>query len=238
VEHKSRIYKENIILLLIIIVALYYSVKYISSFFDNTTLKLPNVDINLSVVQIDTDILIKNYIKKDIQNNIKNIDTTKQIEHNQTINKVINYKQNIKPYTTNHINDINKIDDKNITKKQIKIEPKKVIKPKPTIKPVKKQNKELMLSVLRKYIKSTIIEIRDNAKKLPNSIDGDIKIRVTVLKNGTYKNITYLKGDKRLLKQVKIAIKQSSVKEIDDIIKAQFPRYIRFKIQFSNNGKI
>jgi hypothetical protein len=269
VEHKSKIYKENIILFTIFTALLIYAIIYISSLFEDTKIELPKVDVNISMLNIDTDILIKKYIKEDIQKNtdtnvtIKDEDKTKYNDTSIKNNSVINHENNIKlenKVINNELNtseikqDINKTNIQNSTIKTIITPIKKqenntqqntrqsieknttITKPLKTTQ-ISKSNitstdKNMMIDSLRAYIKSTIITVRTNAKNMPSNIDDSIKIRITVLKNGNYQNIKYLSGNKTLLENAKKAVKESFPTKLDNIIQSQFPRYLRFKIEF------
>ena len=95
-----------------------------------------------------------------------------------------------------------------------------------------------MLLALRSYIKDAIIDVRKNAHIIENlpSNKSSIKIRITVFKSGKYKKITYMSGNRDLINDAKIALDKSFPHKPNNMIKSQFPRYLRFKINFNNNN--
>jgi hypothetical protein len=57
-------------------------------------------------------------------------------------------------------------------------------------------------------------------------------IRLTILKDGRYEQLTLIEGNKEYFELVKPSIAQAFPTNIDDSLKANFPRYFRMKIEF------
>lgn len=58
-----------------------------------------------------------------------------------------------------------------------------------------------------------------------------VSIRVTVLKNGNYEQLTLMDGDKKYFNLIKPILLNYFPLKIDDSIKNEFPRYFRLKIE-------
>jgi hypothetical protein len=56
-------------------------------------------------------------------------------------------------------------------------------------------------------------------------------IRLTILKDGTYEQLTFIDGNKNYFNLVKSSISQAFPVEMDSSLKNNFPRYFRMKIQ-------
>jgi len=256
-KHRFRMLFENIIIIFLFLTIIYYIVTFIISQFSDAKVKVPSFDFNLSIPSINTNFLLEKFtkeiptvIKKDLNTslNIKENNTSSNI-YNITIPKEINttrksvslpikikkepvVQKSIPAIVKNKV--IKKIstEEKQIIPKKINIKKENIILPKyNTVIP-----KEMMLKTLRAYIKNTIINVRRNSNILEDLSDdkSSIKIRITVFKNGEYKKITYMSGNKDLMEEVKMALNKSFPHKPNDLIKSQFPRYLRFKINFKN----
>ena len=248
-KHKFRIFFENFILILIVLAILYYIVIFTISVFNDNKIKLPSFDFNVSMPIINTNYFI-DIIKKEqkviILNEFNTSDdintSTSMSDVNKSISSVIELidKNITKKFKLNDTN----LSIKNITfrkkeKEQVTFDKNITVIKKIPIKPIvkidKKITKEDMLKELRAYIKSTIIDVRSNKNNIINlsKEESSIKIRITVFKDGKYKKLTYIAGNKSLINKVKLALNKTFPKEPNNIIKSQFPRYLRFKIDFS-----
>ena len=59
-----------------------------------------------------------------------------------------------------------------------------------------------------------------------------INIRLTVLKDGRYEQITLMEGNKDTFEAIRPSITKAFPVKIEDSLKASFPRYFRMKIEF------
>lgn len=59
-----------------------------------------------------------------------------------------------------------------------------------------------------------------------------VNIRVTILKNGDFEQLTFVGGEKKYFDKIKDSIKKVFPLQIDDSLKNNFPRYYRMTISF------
>lgn len=159
---------------------------------------------------------------------------TVKIEKNIKIEPILNIKKEI-------IKENIKIVEKNII---IEKEPiiKEIILPikiKEKKKEIEKVEKKVDLKLLRAFLIETQYKIRKNII-YPVNINNDInetkqnrtlKFKITILKDGTYEQLTYVSGDKDILKKNRENILKVFPLVIDDKIVGDFPRYLRIKIK-------
>jgi len=82
--------------------------------------------------------------------------------------------------------------------------------------------RDLKFSMVQKIVK------RDD---INTSISQELQIRVTVLEDGSYEKLIYVSGDKVLFEMNKENIVKVFPVQIDENIKDDFPRYVRFSIK-------
>ena len=204
--------------------------------------ELPNVDANLSLPQIDTDFLIRDYIQNDEKNDSEKVDTNsviKQIllDDNITVQANNSIKKLLSVSSSNN-SIVNSIEDINLsTIKNIKIKNESLLD---KINTDTKEDKELKnnnsqkITSVKKYIAYVKNTIQKNTITLNNVSSNSLKIRITVLKNGNYQNIKFVGGNKKLYSETKKSIKKSFPMPLNDIIKEKFPRYLRLEIKFKS----
>jgi len=255
-KHRFRIIFENTILLTLVSLVIYFIVTFIISLFSDEKLKVPSFDINLSVPTINTNFLLEKFendkkiiIKKDTNitniydindsNNTKDTNLSKIIPLNNESN-ISKSKNDINTSIKSKKKEFTKlIEHKKERKKEIinkskKLVKKEVITKKKAITKVSQNNSnEDMIKALRSYIKYTIIDVRKNAQELDYMENSSIKIRITVFKSGNYRKLTYMSGNRDLMEDVKLALDKTFPKKPNELIKSQFPRYLRFKINFN-----
>ena len=59
-----------------------------------------------------------------------------------------------------------------------------------------------------------------------------VNIKLTILKDGSYEQLTFVEGNKEYFELFKSSIKEAYPVKIDDSLKNNFPRYFRMKIEF------
>jgi hypothetical protein len=59
-----------------------------------------------------------------------------------------------------------------------------------------------------------------------------VNIKLTVLKDGSYEQLTFIEGNKEYFELFRSSIKEAYPVKIDDSLKNSFPRYFRMKIEF------
>lgn len=107
---------------------------------------------------------------------------------------------------------------------------KKELKPK--VEPVKEKNVDLVM--LRKFLRDVKFKMATNIVKrddLNVTVSQSLRIRVTVLKDGSYEKLVFVGGDKTLFDMNKENILKVFPVYVDDKIKDDFPRYVRISIK-------
>jgi len=97
-----------------------------------------------------------------------------------------------------------------------------------------KKEKNVDLGKLRTFLRDLKFKIATNIVKrddLNESISQKLKIRVTVLKDGNYEELTFVNGDEKLFEINKENIINVFPVQIDEKIKDDFPRYVRIGIK-------
>lgn len=59
-----------------------------------------------------------------------------------------------------------------------------------------------------------------------------VNIKLTILKDGSYEQLTFIEGNKEYFELFRSSIKEAYPVKIDDSLKNSFPRYFRMKIEF------
>jgi len=100
------------------------------------------------------------------------------------------------------------------------------------------ENTEVKKEVDRKSLKRFLNDVKDS---ISNSIvkkddinstqSQELKIRITILKDGSYEQLSFVEGDKELFEINKENILKVFPLSIDDSIKGSFPRYLRMSIK-------
>lgn len=117
--------------------------------------------------------------------------------------------------------------EKKSTKEEIKTKEKEVV-PTTEISPTQEEDKakiELFYEQIRAQINSNI------DKNLIKNKEA-VSIRLTILKDGRYEQITLTEGNKENFELIRPSITKAFPVKIDDNLKANFPRYFRMKIEF------
>ncbi len=85
---------------------------------------------------------------------------------------------------------------------------------------------------VKQEMKDRIVLNKEKDKKVQS-----FSIRVTVLKNGEYEQLIHTGGDKETYENNKENLLQVFPLNIEDNIKQDFPRYLRYTFKFNNNDK-
>ena len=118
----------------------------------------------------------------------------------------------------------------------VKVEPVKVEKP-TTETPNVQTTQELEEKAKVEAFYSTIREkiyanINKNVDKSLIKNGEFVSIKLTVLKDGNYEQLTFVEGNKEYFELFRSSIKEAYPVKIDDSLKNNFPRYFRMKIEF------
>jgi outer membrane biosynthesis protein TonB len=117
-----------------------------------------------------------------------------------------------------------------------KVEPVKVEKP-TTETPNVQTTQELEEKAKVEAFYSTIREkiyanINKNVDKSLIKNGEFVNIKLTILKDGNYEQLTFVEGNKEYFELFRSSIKEAYPVKIDDSLKNNFPRYFRMKIEF------
>lgn len=114
-----------------------------------------------------------------------------------------------------------KIEQKEIDKPIIIDQSTKELEEKAKVEALYKNIREQIFSNVRKNIDSNLVK------------QGEfVNIRLTILKNGKYEQLTFIEGNKDYIELIKSSLSQTFPVIIDDSLKASFPRYFRIKVEF------
>jgi hypothetical protein len=114
-----------------------------------------------------------------------------------------------------------KIEQKEIEKPIILDQSTKELEEKAKIEAFYKTIREQIFSNISKNIDSSLVK------------QGEfINIRLTILKDGRYEQLTFIEGNKDYLELIRPSLSQTFPVVIDDSLKANFPRYFRIKVEF------
>lgn len=87
---------------------------------------------------------------------------------------------------------------------------------------------------IKSFYKNIENKINENIKKNiteSNTSNKSVNIRVTILKDGRYEQLTFMGGDKKYFNKIKSSIKEIFPLKIDKEIENNFPRYFRMKVE-------
>ncbi len=151
------------------------------------------------------------------------VDVNKSIIINEVMTPIIVKKIEVKQEK------LTKIIEKKVLKKEI------LKVPTPLIEEIEvKKEKNVDLVILRTFLRNIKFSMASNIVKrddINESISQELKIRVTVLKDGSYEELIFVDGDKKLFEINKENILRVFPINIDDKIKDDFPRYVRISIK-------
>ncbi len=95
------------------------------------------------------------------------------------------------------------------------------------------QDEKAKIEAFYKNIRDRIyINLEKNLDKTTLKSDEFVNIRLTILKDGRYEQLTLIEGNKEYFELIKPSISQSFPLIIDESLKQSFPRYFRMKIEF------
>ncbi len=88
---------------------------------------------------------------------------------------------------------------------------------------------EVFYKIIRDRIYSNI---EKNVNKSTIKSGEFVNIRLTVLKDGKYEQLTLIEGNKEYFELIKPSIAQAFPANIEDSLRQSFPRYFRMKVEF------
>lgn len=232
---KTKSFFEDTFLLLIIAVLIYLAY----SFFFSSDEKTEIVEDNKTTIEKKVEALIheklfnndvnKDEIKKD-ETISEQVDTTEKnlpletLTQREQIEEVINTKDT--PAIEETIEPIKETSETLATVKEDKTV---LSEEKPAVELSDEKAKMVLFNQSIEEKIYSIIE-RNVDKNLIKNYDY-ANIRLTILKDGTYEQLTFIDGNKNYFNLVKSSISQAFPVEMDSSLKNNFPRYFRMKIQ-------
>jgi len=196
--------------IILVLSATIYGGYYLYTTFPNDTPNIKNTKSSQEKIVIKQDDIVD--LNKSKFSNESNLTKTFKKEDEQ-VNKKI------------------EIIEKSIEKKEIvKVPTPAVIKEEVEIK----KEKNVDLGILRSFLRNLKFNIARNIVKrddLNSTISQELKIRITVLKDGSYEELIFVSGDKVLFDINKENILKVFPLHIEDSIKDDFPRYVRLSIK-------
>lgn len=184
---------------------------------------------------------VKEIIKEEnnsqkIENKVENINITpenKNITETQNVTKT-EQKIETTEQTIKEENNSPKIENKNSSEistvtKEESIKPKIIESSKPTESNINLTDEKAKIELFYQNIRG---QINSNIDKSTLKSGEFINIRLTILKDGRYEQLTFIEGNKEYFELVKPSINKTFPIEIPNDIKNNFPRYFRMKIEF------
>lgn len=184
---------------------------------------------------------VKEIIKEEnnsqkIENKVENINITpenKNITETQNVTK-IEQKIETTEQTIKEENNSPKIENKNSSEistvtKEESIKPKIIEPSKPTESNINLTDEKAKIELFYQNIRG---QINSNIDKSTLKSGEFINIRLTILKDGRYEQLTFIEGNKEYFELLKPSINKTFPIEIPNDIKNNFPRYFRMKIEF------
>lgn len=204
-NHRGKSFFEDTLIILVVIGILYGLYSFFFSSETNTT-KPKN----------ETVLIEKSTVK---ENNVDN--TTEKI-----IEKEIKKDENTKESIKENIQETKK-DKSEETKNILKTFNEPIIKKEAT----NITSSDTVESFYKAIKQKIYANISNNIKKETINRFNPLEIRVTILKNGKYEQLTFIKGDRNHFNSIKSSVLEIFPLDINPSIKDKFPRYFRMKVQ-------
>jgi hypothetical protein len=223
---KTRSFFEDTFILVVIAVLIYLAY----SFFFSSDEKEEIVEENKTTIEQKVEALIHEKL-------LNNVVTKEEIK-NETISEQVNTSNQNLPQEAQTQREkieevINNKDNPAIeeTIEQIKEPEKNIveIEEKPEVQVIDEKAK---VALFNQSIEEKIYSnIEKNVDKNLIKSDDFTNVRLTILKDGNYEQLTFVDGEKKYFNLIKSSIIQSFPVEIDKSIQNNFPRYFRMKVQ-------
>jgi hypothetical protein len=224
---KTRSFFEDTFILVVIAVLIYLAY----SFFFSSDEKEEIVEDNKTTIEQKVEALIHEKL-------LNNVVTKEEIKKDETISEQVDTSNQNLPQEAQTQREkieevINNKDNPAIeeTIEQIKEPERNVveIEEKPEVQVIDEKAK---VALFNQSIEEKIYSnIEKNVDKNLIKSDDFTNIRLTILKDGNYEQLTFVDGEKKYFNLIKSSIIQSFPVEIDKSIQNNFPRYFRMKVQ-------
>ncbi len=235
---KNKSLLEDTVIIFIVAILIY---GLYSFFFSSDEIeKIENKTTIEQKIETTKEIIKEENSSPKIENKVDNINITpenKNISETQNVGK-IEQKAEQKIETTEQIikeeNNSPKIENKNIseiptiTKEEI-IKPKIIESSKPIESTISLNDEKAKIELFYENIRK---QINSNIDKSSLKSGEFVNIRLTILRDGRYEQLTFIEGNKEYFELVKPSINKTFPIEITNDMKNIFPRYFRMKIEF------
>ena len=232
---KTKSFFEDLFIIFIIGLIIYGIYNF---FFSSSENELKLEELKSSVEKkIENEILVKSSTPEEKPN--------EKVEEEKIEETIKQTQQEVTPIAT-PTNIEEKIENRNEKPKEIieRIETTPVLEKKSTKEEIKTKEKEVVptteISTTQEEDKAKIelfyeqirAQINSNIDKSLIQNKEAVSIRLTILKDGRYEQITLTEGNKENFELIRPSITKAFPVKIDDNLKANFPRYFRMKIEF------
>ena len=220
---KNKSFLEDIFILFILGILIYF----IYSFFFSSDEKV-EIKENKTTIEKKIEAIIN---KEPIINEVKKEEVFPQRTQETNTTVLETPKENLPQVENIVVTKENILKEERIEQKvENKIEQKEIEKKIPTTDMTDPKVKvELFYKTIREQIYSNI---NKNVDKNQIRTGESVEIRLTILKDGGYEQLSSTKGDNEYFELFRSSIKEAFPVKIDDSIKESFPRYFRMKIEF------
>lgn len=215
-QGKMKSFFEDVGIIFVLSVSIFIGYYVYTTFYAD---KSENIEVQEKVVISDQNLSIDDNATIEIK------------EHNESNISTIITTEKVIPKIEKEIKSVEvKIKEKETPVSVTVSKPKIVKETKIEIEKVKNVDVVMLRSFLRKVkfdIASNIVKRNDiNATQ-----SQELKIRITVLKDGSYEDLKFIDGDKQLFEMNQSNIVRVFPLKIDEKIQDEFPRYIRISIK-------
>ncbi|MDY3205808.1 MAG: hypothetical protein RBR70_12125 [Arcobacter sp.] len=254
---KTKSFFEDIFILLVLGVIIYVAFSFIfgeneNEFSENNTSIEKNIENTNFAKQVDD---IKEEIGKKLEETIANtqnepVAIIEQTTTNEDLNKSEIVEERVEKKPEQEIikiveNQVEpEVNNKPISTEIEKKETPEKIETKPVVgeiieKPIEKTEKVEKIEQIddekakvEAFYQTIREKINSNIDKTNLKTGEYVNIRLTILKDGRYEQLTFMDGNKEYFESIKPSIYKSFPVEINSSLKNNFPRYFRMKIEF------
>ncbi|MDD2896748.1 MAG: hypothetical protein PHG81_12095 [Aliarcobacter sp.] len=232
---KTKSFFEDTFILIFVAVLIYLIYSFFFSSEEEVKVQEPKtfvekrVDINDNKEPVIDETKVLNGIKDESINSEKTEEKVIELPKVESIQK-----EQIEDVSKN--NESSSVERKIEEKiEDIKVEPLKIEKN--TIEAIEKTTQDSDEKIKVEAFYSPIREkiyanINKNVNKSLIKTGEFVSIRLTVLKDGSYEQLTFIDGNKEYFELFRSSIKEAYPVRIDDSLRNSFPRYFRMKIEF------
>lgn len=160
--------------------------------------------------------------------NEKTIEEEKKIEEPIIEEKEEVISQNLQTNISEQTNTI--VENEVLKKQNIEVKPTEVKLSETITEQVNDLNDEK--ARIEQFYQTIREKIYSNIDKSSLKSTKYVNIRLTILKDGKYEQLTFMDGNKEYFESIKPAIYKTFPVQIENSIKNSFPRYFRMKIEF------